>query len=198
MKPRQLLIILALITVLLIAGWKSQTLVDEQNEELLDRARLTANGLVTKIGSLLMKELAKGDTAQAISVCADTAQAMTRQLQREKNVYARRISEKWRNPKNMPDSYEKQVLERFALMKRNGSLQAATEHYEIVNEDTVKVFRYLKAILVQQFCLQCHGSVDQMSPQVTKRLQEHYPWDRATGYAAGDLRGAVSVKIAVE
>jgi hypothetical protein len=42
-------------------------------------------------------------------------------------------------------------------------------------------------------CLACHGQVSSLDPAVRAVLAERYPADRATGYRAGDLRGAVSV-----
>jgi hypothetical protein len=37
-----------------------------------------------------------------------------------------------------------------------------------------------------------------MAPGVAAALKELYPGDLATGYAVGDLRGAISVKVLVE
>jgi len=45
--------------------------------------------------------------------------------------------------------------------------------------------------------LQCHGARDKLAPGVADALKELYPQDQATGYAVGDLRGAVSVKIPI-
>jgi hypothetical protein len=40
----------------------------------------------------------------------------------------------------------------------------------------------------------CHGPVAQIPPAVQDGLRQRYPFDAAVGYAAGDLRGAVSIK----
>ena len=47
-------------------------------------------------------------------------------------------------------------------------------------------------------CLQCHGAPDKFAPGVADALKEFYPYDQATGYAVGDLRDPVSVKIPIE
>lgn len=45
-------------------------------------------------------------------------------------------------------------------------------------------------------CLQCHGAPDKLAPGVAEALKDLYPM--ATGYAVGDLRGAISVRIPIE
>jgi hypothetical protein len=48
--------------------------------------------------------------------------------------------------------------------------------------------RYTRPILAGGVCLVCHGAT--ISDEVEAALAEHYPHDRATGYAEGDVRGA--------
>jgi len=36
--------------------------------------------------------------------------------------------------------------------------------------------------------------VDQLTPAVKSALAQHYPNDLATGYSAGQIRGAISVR----
>ncbi|MDZ4097730.1 MAG: DUF3365 domain-containing protein [Methylophilaceae bacterium] len=55
-------------------------------------------------------------------------------------------------------------------------------------------FHYMRAIPTQPQCLQCHGSLEQIAPNVRALLSAEYPADRATGYSAGDIRGAISIK----
>jgi hypothetical protein len=52
----------------------------------------------------------------------------------------------------------------------------------------------MKAIGVAPQCLMCHGSTEQIAEPLRVQLQTLYPHDRAVGYRAGDLRGAVSIK----
>jgi hypothetical protein len=52
-------------------------------------------------------------------------------------------------------------------------------------------FRYLRAIPTAPMCLSCHGS--NIAPDVAKAIAAHYPADKATGFAAGDMRGAFSI-----
>ena len=66
---------------------------------------------------------------------------------------------------------------------------------EVVSEPDGRYFRFMKTIGVKPMCLQCHGSAEQIPPTSAAMLSKLYPNDRAVGYAAGDLRGASSVKL---
>jgi len=46
--------------------------------------------------------------------------------------------------------------------------------------------------------LNCHGSESELMPEVNSLIAQKYPDDKATGYRTGDLRGAVSIKKAIE
>jgi hypothetical protein len=46
---------------------------------------------------------------------------------------------------------------------------------------------YAEPIYMQPLCVTCHGA--NLAPDLQKKLDELYPTDQATGYAAGDLRG---------
>ena len=63
-----------------------------------------------------------------------------------------------------------------------------------MNEPNGKYFRYMKGIVLQQGCIACHGSEEQLSDGVKARLAEDYPHDQAIGYTPGQIRGGVSIK----
>jgi hypothetical protein len=47
---------------------------------------------------------------------------------------------------------------------------------------------------VQPLCIHCHGPVDKLAPGVTAQLKTHYPQDLGTGYAVGQIRGAITIR----
>lgn len=53
-------------------------------------------------------------------------------------------------------------------------------------------YRYLRAIPTMPICLACHGT--DIDPEISDMLREHYPEDQATGFTAGELRGAFSIR----
>ena len=66
------------------------------------------------------------------------------------------------------------------------------EHYEVVEENGKRSFRYMKAIPLFGVCVNCHGA--KIKPQLSTRIYELYPDDKARGFNPGDLRGAFTVK----
>jgi hypothetical protein len=47
---------------------------------------------------------------------------------------------------------------------------------------------------VQALCVNCHGAPDALAPEVKAQLAKDYPFDQATGYREGQVRGAISLK----
>jgi hypothetical protein len=158
-------------------------------------AKAAAQTLVQQLGEELKKEMAAGGAQQAISVCRDAAPRIAGNLSRENGWRVTRVSTQVRNPMlGTPDAWEQGVLEKFGKRVAQGENLAEMAHSEVVEEPSGRYFRFMKAIGVQAACLHCHGGNDQIAAPVRAELQRHYPFDRATGYSTGDLRGAVSIK----
>ena len=102
-----------------------------------------------------------------------------------------RTSLKTRNPKNAPDVWEKRVLDEFDAAKNKGADATKLERFEVVEKNGVRTFRYMKAIPAAEPCLTCHGQA--IKEPVKAKLAELYPFDRATGYKEGDIRGAFTL-----
>lgn len=162
-------------------------------------ARALAGQLVQKLGAALKQEMAAGGPEQAISVCRDLAPALAGELSRGSGARVARVSLKTRNPLlGQPDAWEQEILQSFEKRLAVGEKVETIEHSAVIDEPQGKVFRYMKALPVQPLCLACHGSPEAMADPVKARLAALYPHDRATGYAAGQIRGAVTVKQAVD
>ncbi len=102
-----------------------------------------------------------------------------------------RTSLRVRNPANRPDAWERGVLEDFERRKARGEAVEALEAHASLAEDGRRVSRYMKAIPMGELCLACHGET--LAPAVTAKLDALYPEDRARGFRAGDIRGAVTI-----
>lgn len=61
----------------------------------------------------------------------------------------------------------------------------------------MQTYRYIKALPTQTLCISCHGNPDNLSQNFKAKLHELYPHDQATGYAPGDIRGAITLKRAL-
>lgn len=158
--------------------------------------RERAAGAVRDLGLLLQQllgeELKHGPDA-AVKSCSEAAQVVTEEFGKERELDIRRVSLKYRNPKDQPDEYEAARLKEWEAAAKAGKPPA--ERYETVTENGRRFLRYMKPITVQGVCLVCHGARDKIAPEVREVLDARYPRDKATGYSAGDLRGAFTVII---
>lgn len=162
-------------------------------EAALALARTAASELSADIRSLLMQELDRGGYEEAVRVCARAAQEKTAAFRARTGHDIRRVSLRYRNAANAPDDMERPVLESFDRLPR--SEVARAEHVEVVEGPEGRTLRYLKPVVTAPLCLRCHGQADEIEPAVRRVIEEKYPADRATGFRAGDVRGAVSVKV---
>jgi len=170
----------------------------EIKEDQVVGMRTNAMDFMKELKGILISQIQTNGVLKAVSVCSDTAQVLTNSFGVQKGIYIKRVSFKNRNENNFPDDFEKKVLNKFELLHQNKELNSETEHAEIVQEGEFKYLRYLKPILVQAECLNCHGSENDITPEVKQLIAQKYSNDKAVGYLTGDLRGAVSLKKVVE
>jgi len=160
--------------------------------------RTTAMDFMKELKGVLINQIQTKGVMHAVSVCSDTAQVLTDNFGVQKGVFIRRVSFKNRNENNFPDNFEKRILNKFELLHQNNELNSETEYMEIVQEGEFKYLRYLKPILVQAECLNCHGGENDIMPEVKQLISLEYADDKAFGYMIGDIRGAVSLKKIIE
>ena len=151
-----------------------------------------AIGIVKRFGGSLKPELKKamqsGGPVHAISVCAEKAPSIARQLREDTGWYVRRVSLKARNAETaIPDAWEKRVLQQFDQRQANGESADQMAIAEVVDGR----FRFIKAQAVEGVCMNCHAA--EIKPEVEAALKEKYPDDRARGYSPGQIRGAFSL-----
>jgi len=156
-----------------------------------------AMGIVKTFATTLKGELEAamkaGGPVKAIEVCSEKAPAIASELSRASGGFVRRVSLKLRNPSDMPDSWERAVLEYFDQQAAGGADLVKLGKGEMVTEGGQKYFRFMKAIPTAEVCLTCHGAT--LAPEVASALDKKYPHDVARGYRAGMVRGAFSVKL---
>jgi hypothetical protein len=164
------------------------------DDALLTEARSVATSIPPKLIEVLTTEIAKGGPENAIQVCREKAPAMAKAASKRTGWAIRRVSLKNRNPKAVPDAWERAVLEEFDRRAAAGEKPAALEKGETVVDGKRNEYRYMKALPTQELCLQCHGSKDEVSPAVEAKLKKLYPADQATGFDIGSIRGAITIK----
>jgi hypothetical protein len=160
----------------------------------LEDARKLAATVPANLLTVLTAELNRTGPAGAIEVCRDKAPEMARAASERSGWNVRRASLRNRNPKGVPDTWERVALERFDAQAAAGVAAPTLETYQVVSENGRQMFRYAKALPTQSLCVQCHGPVDKLSEPVKAKLRALYPNDRATGYEPGQIRGALFLK----
>jgi hypothetical protein len=165
-------------------------------DALTAQTRQAGLGFLRKLVGTLQMEMQLRGAASAVQVCSDKAPQMAAQFGKEQGWSVTRVGTRVRNRQiGVPDEWEQQVLKRFDERHAAGEAFDAMEHAEVVRStDGTPQLRYMKAIGLQPQCLACHGQPEQIEPAVQARLQQLYPQDQATGYAPGQLRGALSIK----
>lgn len=167
------------------------SLAEEETNAFLTTYRSTIGELMSELKSELMAAMTKDGPANALEVCSTKAPQISAIISKQAGFFVGRTSLKPRNANNVPDSWEKKVLDTFEKRKAQGENPKTLEFFEVVETDGHKKRRYMKAIGTGGICLLCHGS--NILPEVEAKLKELYPDDTATGFKIGDLRGAFSI-----
>ena len=166
-----------------------------------DLAALTAETkkavlpVVPKVVNAMQEAVADKGVAGAISVCKEQAPELIKEKRKETGWDIRRVSLKTRNAERAThDLWEARQLADFNIRAGLGEKIDSLEKSEIVSVDGKPVLRYMKALPVGDVCLNCHGPAESLAAGLKTTLAATYPHDQATGYAKGQIRGALTVK----
>ena len=154
-----------------------------------------AKKITMAFGGALKKELITamkaGGPSNALDVCNTQAMPITMQASTDHNAIVSRVSLKNRNPNNVPNEWQKKVLEEFDARSAKGESIKSMAFSKIVEENGKKSLHFMKALPTEGACLLCHGK--NISKNVQAKLNKLYPDDKAVGYELGQVRGAIVV-----
>ncbi len=162
-------------------------------EEAVEKARIVAFEAI-RAREYLSNQLQVGEVPLSIRryglipVVASTR--IGARVAQDLDYSIRQISDRYRNPQNAPDSFEKRMLQKF---REDPYLE---EDYAITSLHGEPVFRYLRPFTADQSCLQCHGDPDN-APDFIKTLFPKEK-DQAYYYRIGEIIGAASVTIPMD
>lgn len=176
------------ILALSLFGFSALLFGSTDKSELNQRAIEIVKKFAGTLKPELKSALETSGPASAVEVCSIKAPAIAAALSAETGWEVRRVSLKPRNPSAAPDEWETASLN--VLAQR----QAANDGSDplVISKIDEQEFRFMKAQPVEGVCLKCHGT--DISPDVAKALQQFYPNDAGTGYALGEIRGAISLR----
>ncbi|MCA9488552.1 MAG: DUF3365 domain-containing protein [Myxococcales bacterium] len=146
-----------------------------------------------RLQARMIGELNTRGPSEALSTCSIEAQALTTPAQPDPGARVGRSSLRLRNPANAAPPWVE------AWLQAQGERPVAGVEGVHRVEDTPggQVARVLMPIGTMEPCLRCHGDPATLDAEVVAKLRERYPEDHATGYAVGDLRGALWAEVAV-
>ena len=154
----RLSIFLFLISAIFISGTARGVTKGLSEEEALDESRKVTMSLVKATKKTLKSFIGEGDFLKAVKGCSEEAPSIAQKYTDQTGYYVRRVSLKYRNPDDIPDQYEKGVLEKFDSLREEGKMVVEHEDYRVVEEGGNKYLRYMKPLITKKLCLNCHGS----------------------------------------
>ncbi|MGK2944180.1 MAG: c-type heme family protein [Desulfuromonadales bacterium] len=173
-----LLICLFLLTALLTYRDQQQLVLNMA----LEQSRSVARQIITTTD--YMSSVVRNEPENNYALVPQVVATQVAKRISEGDPYSvRQVSLTYRNPGNRPDSYEVEQLKAFA-----DTSEVELYHVTKVNGD--RVFRYMRSMIAENSCLECHGSYE----SAPLFIQQRYPRDHPSyNYKIGQVLGAVSV-----
>lgn len=184
-----------ILTTALAAFTFSAMAQDTLPEKQLE-ARQVAKQFLGSLKPELGKAMKSGGPVHAVGTCYEISPEIANKLSKSTGWNVNRVSLKPRATTASADSWETQALQWFDAQAAAGKDVTKLEKFEIVKVDGQDTYRYMKAIPTGDVCLTCHGTA--VPANVTAKILELYPDDKATGYHKGEIRGAFSFKQAAQ
>ena len=201
----------ALIAFFLIQGCSSDQKVDQAavkeemaareikratRLEILEKGKEMGEDIASRAqGELqenLLSAISEGGIGHALQFCQTNAIAIVGEVEEASGAEILRVSQKFRNPDDQPDSLENLILEAYSYSLENGETVSASAH----DEDDKYILFTKPIMLGSELCLNCHGQVgSDIGEEDYDLIIGLYPDDNAIDYRLGELRGMWSIKI---
>lgn len=159
--------------------------------QIIDKAREKGQAITSEaqktLLQTLMKKMETEGVVGAVEYCNVNALPLVDSVARAHKASLRRVSNRWRNPKDAPGEDEVPIMEAYSYSAEQG-LELREEVF--FDENNPQVIYTRPIMLGAGLCLQCHGQKDKdIAPEVQQKISELYSADNATGYNLGEWRG---------
>jgi len=183
------------LAVLLSASLVSAQPGPGPNQSAMQETRDIAAAMLKELGQTLQAAMADGGPENAIGVCKTQAPEIAMKLSMKHQLKVARVGTRARNPDmGVPNDWQTQAMKQFESRLAKGDKPYDIEFIQLVKSGSYDLeLRYAKPIVLQPMCTACHGTPEQISPEVKAKLDKLYPNDKAVNYKPGELRGAVVV-----
>ncbi len=157
---------------------------DSTKEALFTRAKWLAKQIKFAYKEELHKVVTEQGMLEAIGFCNERAMEISDSLSVVHQINIKRAALKNRNPLNAMTEKETKIYKDFVIGWLN---KAPMKGRIMANELNQPV--YYNVIMMQRFCLKCHGNSEEVNPEVAQKIKELYPIDRATDFTIMQPRG---------
>ncbi|MFC3099053.1 c-type heme family protein [Alteraurantiacibacter palmitatis] len=155
------------------------------------RAGAIADQFQQRLSLQLVTALREGGPVAGIEVCAQQAPTIAAALSAETGAEVRRISFAPRNPAAEVPNHLVAPLSDLQARPLDDEGRPRMIGWIEGRGDAARQVTLRSVVMQDQPCGTCHGPT--IAPDVQAALDRLYPADRATGFSAGQLRGAIVV-----
>ena len=152
----------------------------------LDTVKSIADRTKKLLVSNLTQKIADSGTVGALEFCNVEALPLTKSVAAKYGLEIKRVSDRNRNPDNTASEDELRFMEQYkAQLANKENLKGRVEGDY-----------FYSPLVTNAMCLQCHGVPGKdIKPDVSAKLAELYPQDKASGYKDNELRGLLRIKM---
>jgi len=162
---------------------------EKEKQEYTIKGKEIAQASFEALSGELMEQMKLGVPAQAVPFCKEQAVPILNGIASKYNVTIVRSSDQLRSCKIEPTERELDIINFYKKSVDNNE-----ELKPIIEIDALNKKHYYAPIIVKANCLVCHGKVNEtMSVKTDSIIKLTYPFDIATGYSEGDVRGVWSI-----
>lgn len=167
----------------------STSFSEKEKQEYTLKGKEIAQASFKALSTELMKQMKAGGPAQAVPFCKEQAGPILNEVASKYNVTIIRSSDQLRSCKIEPTERELDIINKYKK-----SVSENKELKPIVEIDAANNKHFYAPIIVKANCLVCHGKVNEtMTAKTDSIIKLTYPFDIATGYNEGDVRGVWSI-----
>lgn len=158
------------------------TQLNESQQKQHGDAVAAKDNLFQSLLGELTSSIGENGVAKSIEVCKTKAPALAKTVSEEQGLKIGRTSFLLRNDQSAPPTWAASFVKERVEKEVNVDL----------GENRLGV---LLPIRLKEACIKCHGQSDSLDADVKEAIASHYPNDKATGFAEGDLRGYFWVEV---
>jgi hypothetical protein len=175
---------------------KSRELKKVSDSEIMEKGKeigiSIAQAAQKELQKNLLNAIQENGVEGAISFCNANALDIVKGLEDSMGVKVFRVSQKYRNPVDEPDSIEALILDAYHYNVEN-ELKLEPS----VQEENSETLLFTQPIVINNpLCLNCHGKIgSEITESTYDTINYFYPKDKAVNYELGQLRGMWSIRI---